>query len=348
MGSAKKKKEKRKDFVKTKLKVGKTKPKPTAHTELGFKAKSIGLPSQSITKSFTSSESFNHHLSLTKHSSASTRKDALLFLLNHLPTAEKIDSSVFTYIAPLISDQSASVRSTLLTLFKAIPREALAPHIHTISIYIRSGLTHLQEDVRADTAKFLNLILKSSDINIPMQLVTRSWISVLTCFGGLFHWDVQPLTAATTQPTSANSAASAKPAKAGAKNKIGGSVSLEGMKNATGHLEALFSFLKLGLSEHLSDEEKARRDLPLCNSDTAKHLLPVNTTAPYARLGLFSANKAMATEDIGARYILVAPILPDILKTLASGRLEGGEIGRICKQLTDFLVDVQTSIESVQ
>lgn len=181
-----------------------------------------------------------------------------------------------------------------------------------------------------------------------MQLVTRSWSNFLMCFGGLFHWDVQLLSTISPGSSGAGVIGQTSPAKAGSKNKIGGTISLEAMKNATGHLDALSTFLRLGLSDNTTAEEKARRDLPRCNSDTAKHLLPVNVTAPFARLGLFSVNKSMATEDIGARYILITPIIPDIQKTLDSGRLEGGEIGRLCKQLADFLADVQAERESLQ
>lgn len=50
MGSKRKKAEKQKDFVKAKLRVGKTAAKPDNHTDTSFIAKSISIPNQTINK----------------------------------------------------------------------------------------------------------------------------------------------------------------------------------------------------------------------------------------------------------------------------------------------------------
>ena len=63
--SAKKKKEKAKDFQKAKLKVGKARPKNTNATDTTFAAKSIVLKQQSLDESKREAGPlFNHNLSL--------------------------------------------------------------------------------------------------------------------------------------------------------------------------------------------------------------------------------------------------------------------------------------------
>ncbi|KZZ96372.1 hypothetical protein AAP_01145 [Ascosphaera apis ARSEF 7405] len=76
MGSSQKRKnEKKKDFQKQKLKVGKTKPKPSNYTDTSFKAKSIVLNQQSLS---TSAPSFNaqfaHSVSLLGSKSDTQRQ----------------------------------------------------------------------------------------------------------------------------------------------------------------------------------------------------------------------------------------------------------------------------------
>ncbi|KAJ8101211.1 Rix1 complex component [Lipomyces tetrasporus] len=346
MGSQRRKKEKKKDFVKPKLKVGKTKPKPTSHTELGFKAKAIGLPEQSITKAHTPRETFNHYLSLARHHSHTARREALTYLQSHLP--EDVDSSLFTSISPLILDPTSTVRAAVLSLVRAIPTTSLAPHVHLISLYIHAGMTHLAPDVRADSSKVLLLLLKAEESDIPMQLVTRSWAKFLHCFGSLLGWDLA------TSPTSSSSTAPSAHTDGIKWNKVGNATSIDGIANAAGHLEALSLFLRLGLSDNLTRETQAQRQVPVYHADTGKHLIPRNTTAPYARLGLFVEDKSgllstvWSTEDTSARYQLLKPMLSGILSGLDSGRRQGGEIGRTCKYLIDFLDKVKLETEKLQ
>ncbi|KAK9239315.1 Rix1 complex component [Lipomyces kononenkoae] len=340
MGSQKKKNEKKKEFLKPKLKVGKTKPKPTSYTELGFKAKAIGLPEQSITKTHTSRETFDHYVSLARHHSHTTRREALTYLQTHLP--EEVDSSLFTSISPLILDPTSTVRAAALSLVHAIPPSSFAPHVHLISLYIHSAMTHLAPDIRADSSKFLLFALKAEDADIPMQVVTRSWEKTLHCFGSLLGWDL----ATTPGPGESVPAANW--------NKVGNATSLDRITNASEHLDALSLFLRLGLSENLTPEMQAQRQVPLYHADTSKHLIPRNTTAPYARLNLFADDKGRrwttvsSTEDIGARYQILKGILPGILAGLDSGRRLGGEIGRKCKHLIDFLDKVKQETEKLQ
>ncbi|KAK9478464.1 Rix1 complex component [Lipomyces japonicus] len=331
MGSARKKKEKKKDFVKSKLKVGKTKPAATSHTALGFKAKSIGLPSQSITKDRTSKETFAHYLSLTTHSAASSRREAISFLQAHLP--DDVDSSLFITIGPLIIDQAQSVRSAALSLIREIPSHSFGPHVLNLVSYVRNAMTHISPDVRSDSTKFLSLLLKIDDPDIPFQIVTRAWLKTLTCLSSLLGWTITGV-------------------DSGFSSTLGFSSSVLSVSNAAGHLEAFAAFLKLGLSDNATDAERAEAELPLYHIDTIKHLLPKKSSSPYARLGLFSSGTAngevLSTEDIGARYQVIEPMLPGILEGLDKGRREGGEMGRSCKHIIDFLEKVKVDVEQMQ
>ncbi|KAK9451031.1 Rix1 complex component [Limtongia smithiae] len=328
-------KEKRKDFVKQKLKVGKTKPKATAHTELGFKAKAIGLPSQSITKVHLPKDVFAHYLSLTRHHSPIARREALAYLNSHLPAPTDIDASLFSALAPLILDPAPSVRSTLLTFFSSIPQASMAPHMQIIVMCIRSGLTHLQEDVRRDAAKFLSLLLKVEDRDVSQQIISRNWTSLLTCFGGIFNWDMSSLNEKTNSTTPNPNT-----------RKFTHAAPLSSLKNSTGHITALSQFLKLGLSSQCSGDSSTLHTVSFYHTDTAKHMMPTNSAAAYSRLNLFSIPKAAAAEDICTRFEKIKPIYSQIIVTLDSGRREGGEVGRPCKHLLDFLEGVKKNIET--
>ncbi|KAK9458352.1 Rix1 complex component [Dipodascopsis uninucleata] len=339
MGSKRKKREKNKDFVKTRLKVGKEKPKATSYTDLGFKAKSIGLPSQSLTKSHTTRETFNHHLSLARHHSHATRKEAIGFLQSHLP--DDIDSSILTTIAPLILDSNEDVRSATLSLLRSIPLHSLGPHVYLITLYIHSGMTHISSEIRADSSKFLLVLLGGTGAatcdqeseDIAMQIVTRSWTKTIECFGSLLGWTAdEKSNGSALRVTFAN---------------------LDSISNVKGHIDCLSKFLRLGLEE--SKQQAEWESMLLLHPDSLKHLLPRSTSVPFARLGLFSTNRrsntdnsksssTLSAEDIGARFQILKPHLSRIRAVLDMGRKEGGDLGRSCKQLSDFLETKQVGI----
>ncbi|KAK9459815.1 uncharacterized protein V1516DRAFT_692142 [Lipomyces oligophaga] len=319
MVSSRKKKERRKDFTKAKLKVGKIKPRSTSHTELGFRAKSVDIRTQSISKTFTARETFNHFLSLTAHSSSSTRKEAIQYLQSHLSSLDNIDASVFNSIAPLILDSSAQVRASLLSLFRSIPDEAIFPHVHMISIFIRSSLTHIDSSIRTDAAKFLNQFLRAKDQRIPMQLVTRSWTDLLDCYSCLFQWDV---------------ASSDK--QLPLKSRPG--LVLTSLDRMVDHLDSLCQFLTLGLSSRQETDSNI-----LFHLDTVKHLPSTSSTSPFVRLGLNSIAASAVVEDLEVRYDILKPMLGSLSRMLCSGRKEGGEVGRLCKTLQEFLASFENA-----
>ncbi|KAF8216124.1 hypothetical protein K438DRAFT_1800104 [Mycena galopus ATCC 62051] len=173
--SSKKKKDKAADFSRAKLKLGKGKQLASNAIDTSFKARSIALPSQSITvdkdveapttKRRLTFEDLITHL---KHYSAGTRKDAIAGLRElldaHPAVLESSLTAIITATVRLVGDEDASVRKSLLEflvwLFPRIPMEDLAPHASALLLFTTSAQTHIFPEIRVDAIRFLNLYLE--------------------------------------------------------------------------------------------------------------------------------------------------------------------------------------------
>ncbi|KAL7273733.1 rRNA processing protein [Rhizina undulata] len=347
MGSSnKKKKEKAKDFAKPKLKVGKTKPKAANFTDTSFKSKGIVLASQSLHASApTTSYLFAHHLSLLKHHSASTRKESLSYLTTHLPAALSspqaqlppssttasaaipTTATLIPTIVPLILDSASSVRTQLLTLLKTLPEDQVKMHAGKIMLYVNSAMTHISEDVRGDSTKFLSWIL-----SLAPEEVFRGggWGKGLWGLVGVLGWG-------------------------GRGPGEGGKVSVpqgKDRKVVFQHLAVLKEFLLAGI---VSAEEVEVGEDEVCvpHWSTGLHMLPSRSNA-FAYLNLFSnmvksnvgvsgAGETMGEpEDLDARrrYLRDGPgkgALGFLRAGLEGLRKEGGEAGRIAGKVVGVL-----------
>ncbi|KIK93651.1 hypothetical protein PAXRUDRAFT_828751 [Paxillus rubicundulus Ve08.2h10] len=183
--SSKKKKDKVADFSKAKLKLGKGKKLPTNVVDTSFKARSIALPTQSITveKDHTvpttrRRQTFNDILSLLKHYSAGTRKDAIFsareLFENH---PELLESSITPLVGAcvrLIADEDPSVRKALLSFFwwllPRVRRDAIVPHIPLLLLFTTSAQTHIFPEIRIDAVRFLDIFL-----GIVPETVVDGW-----------------------------------------------------------------------------------------------------------------------------------------------------------------------------
>ncbi|KAK0465092.1 uncharacterized protein EV420DRAFT_1759822 [Desarmillaria tabescens] len=183
--SAKRRKDKAADFTKAKLKLGKGKQVAGNAIDTSFKARSIALPSQSITKdkdNYTPTTkrrlTFDELVAHTKHYGAATRKDALAGFRELFETYPHIINesltTLFNSCVRLIGDEDAGVRKALLSfftwLFPRIPKEQLIPHAPTLLLFTSSAQTHIFPEIRIDAIKFLDLLL----IYIP-EPVTSGW-----------------------------------------------------------------------------------------------------------------------------------------------------------------------------
>ncbi|KAG7450434.1 uncharacterized protein BT62DRAFT_1072508 [Guyanagaster necrorhizus] len=163
--SAKRRKDKAADFTKAKLKLGKGKQVASNAIDTSFKARSIALPSQSITKDrdddtpttrrrLTLDELVAH----TKHYGAATRKDALAGFRELFETHSHIINesltALFNTCVRLIGDEDAG--------------EQLIPHAPTLLLFTSSAQTHIFPEIRIDAIKILDLLL----IYIPEPVIS--------------------------------------------------------------------------------------------------------------------------------------------------------------------------------
>ncbi|KAG8819817.1 hypothetical protein FRC19_009501 [Serendipita sp. 401] len=170
--STKKQKEKSSDFKKAKLKLGKGKKPANNAVDTSFKAHSIALPTQSIMVEKAGPTTKKHQslsdlLSLLKHYSANSRKDALMGLRELFSAyADAPISNISTVLlacCKLISDEDGSVRKSNMQFMDwylhNIPQKTILPHSATLMLYVTSALTHIFPEIRVDTIKLLDILL---------------------------------------------------------------------------------------------------------------------------------------------------------------------------------------------
>ncbi|BFZ57590.1 rRNA processing protein [Savitreella phatthalungensis] len=195
-------KEKRKDFAKTKLKVGKTKAAPSNATDTSFRAKAIALPKQSVTVEAATKQSarFDHLLALIGHRSADTRKDALQQLSGLLASgggSRSLDTlsvaAVLRRVSPLACDDTRSVRSACLDLLTnlSISSSAWSAHLKPFLLHVDGAMTHISPSIRADSTKFLKIALDRTRTTTPPLAVT-ALPHLLDKFAKLLGWPTTP------------------------------------------------------------------------------------------------------------------------------------------------------------
>ncbi|CCG82088.1 Pre-rRNA-processing protein ipi1 [Taphrina deformans PYCC 5710] len=188
--------EKRKDFAKTKLKVGKSRQLPANHTDTSFRSKAVVLPKQSVTQEANVKElqTLSHLLALLSHKSGDTRKDALQQLTAHLaanpPRLSTIVTPVMKALCPLIIDDTTSVRKQLLEILNSVlsklPRQTLNTHVRLLLLYVSSAMTHISPSIRADSTKYLDWTMKNS--NAVEIIIADQLPQYMNTFATLFGW----------------------------------------------------------------------------------------------------------------------------------------------------------------
>ncbi|KAL4242182.1 Pre-rRNA-processing protein IPI1 [Abortiporus biennis] len=183
--SSKKKKDKAADFSKAKLKLGKGKQTPTNVVDTSFKARSIALPSQSISHNTQDATpttrrklTFDDLTSHLKHYNANTRKDAIFglreLLEEHPALIDLHLTAIVNSCVRLIGDEDAGVRKSLLSFMSwflsRVPQEDILPHSPLLLLFTTSAQTHIFPEIRVDAVRFLDLYLE----HIP-TVVTQGW-----------------------------------------------------------------------------------------------------------------------------------------------------------------------------
>ncbi|KAL5341517.1 Rix1 complex component [Aspergillus crustosus] len=334
--SAKRKKEKQKDFVKPKLKVGKAKGKPENYTDTSFKSKSITLNQQSLTLHAPNQQTqFTHALSLTSSKSDSQRRDSLATLttlITSRPSSSPLPQPVSTILPPLlplILDANSAVRSNLLKLFKTFPEHDVRDHVAQLLPYVRAGMTHLAADVRSGAVEILSWLVGVAGEEVVS--CAGGWVKTLNCFLSVLGWHIEGASKWTsTAPTS-----KASFGKAGSKGKPQVRV-----------LTVLAEFIDAGLGEP-QPEEIGDMDLDSLNGEdsgsrsglgssfpilqTRAQMIPL-TAAPYLYLNLFGAPRDEEGEMYETREdrwrVFEGRFLGAVEKGVEGARSEGGEVGR--------------------
>ncbi|KAI0019897.1 Rix1 complex component, partial [Xylariomycetidae sp. FL0641] len=205
--SAKKKKEKKKDFQKPQLKVGKAKPKASNFTDTSFRSKSIVLQQQLSEHAPDLADRFKHNLSLTSSRTDTQRRDALSYLAGQLstnpPTNPVGNSTLLQKILPLMADSSGSVRNQLLKLLRHLPADEVRPHVERIMLYIRGTMTHISQEIKDDGLNYMEWLLDVAGEDVVSS--AGCWVKPLKDFMSVLGWSVRttPTLAAKSGWTSA-------------------------------------------------------------------------------------------------------------------------------------------------
>ncbi|KAI9836934.1 MAG: rRNA processing protein [Sclerophora amabilis] len=321
--SAKKKKEKRKDFQKPKLKVGKTKPKAANFTDTSFKSKAIVVNQQSLsTAAPTSSAQFSHHLSLLSSHSASQRRDSLAHLTTVITASSTLPLSlpaILPKLLPLIYDESASVRLQLGKLCRVLPVKDVRNYAERFVMHIRLGINWINPDVRTDTVDILSWLLSVAGDEVVC--CSGGWAKILKCFLALFGWQIED-----------------GDKKWSSKTLGLGSSSVQ-EKAAAKQLQVFGQFLQagIGLPPDL-DEAVGQSAFPYC--DTEQHMLPQRSDC-FKRLNLFGPPRdedSQMYEERGERQsLLFGKCRVPVDMGLENARKHGGELGRVAAVVSNIL-----------
>ncbi|KAH6679126.1 pre-rRNA-processing protein-like protein ipi1 [Halenospora varia] len=338
MGSSmRKKKEKKKDFQKVKLKVGKTKAKADNFTDTSFRAKSIVVNQQSLTTSAPSSSSqFAHYLSLASSSKSDTqRRDALSYLTTQL-ASQPVNapmplptSILLPKLLPLILDGSQSVRTQLLKFLRLLPAEDVADRAEQALLYTRAGMTHLAAEIRVDALAVLEWLLEVAKEDVVT--CPGGWVKTLKSFMSMMGWAAS---SGSTKWTSASKASFGKAGKAFPRQVL-----------------VLAQFLKIGLVELDAQPpiSTASGLFPLC--DVEKHMIPTRSNA-FAHLNLFGSSRDEEGEmyiDREDRQRVFQKRFQEAVEVgIANAKKEAGEAGRAASLLSKVLLEGMADYSGVE
>ncbi|TAQ88685.1 hypothetical protein B7494_g2963 [Chlorociboria aeruginascens] len=324
--SARKKKEKKKDFQKPKLRVGKTKAKPDNFTDTSFRAKSIVVNQQSLTTAAPSSGTqFTHYLSLASSSKSDTqRRDALSYLTTQL-SSQPVNATIplptailLPKLLPLILDGSSSVRAQLLKFLRLLPPSDIGNHAESALLYTRAGMTHLAAEIRVDALDVLEWLLEVAQEDVVA--CPGGWVKTLKGFMSMMGWATS---SGSTKWTTASKASFGKTGKAFPRQLL-----------------VLSQFLKAGLvkSENEGVGFVIGGRFPLW--DVEKHMVPTRSNA-YAHLNLFGSSRdeegEMYIDREDRQRVFHQRFQAIIEQGVESAKKEGGEAGRAAAVLSKVL-----------
>ncbi|KAK5174878.1 rRNA processing protein [Saxophila tyrrhenica] len=324
--SVKKKKEKKKDFQKPKLKVGKTRPKNTNATDISFAAKSVVFKQQSLSEAGRDSDAlFQHNISLLGSRNETQRRDALAYLTTvcSAQQGKKLPQPPGVIVAKaqsLILDGNSQVRQQLLKLLRVLPVDEIGS-FDSLLLYARAGMAHLSKDICASSLDVLDWLLASA----PSAVVSSAggWVKTLRGFQNLLSWhDNSNTTVSTTVNGTWSNSKSA--------SNLGSS------KLFVHQLTTLSHLLVAGLKKPSLDHEynvaaqEAASLFPLSHMDA--HVLPSKSN-PFGYLNLFGSSRDAESEvyedpEERAEVFVELGMAETFRHGVVEAKKEGGEAGR--------------------
>lgn len=183
MAKSRKKKNAQKDFQKVKFKVGKKLKKADNVTNASFQTRTIQV-TQKIKTATTSEPSSRRKLNVNEllnqfqHYSTSTRHDAVMGLRELFSSHTEIIvpnlATVIERSTHLFVDKDPVVRQSVIKLLKvvftAVSEKHVSPFLHMISAHLCCAMTHIYEDIQADSLQILDLLLN----HFPGLVVSNS------------------------------------------------------------------------------------------------------------------------------------------------------------------------------
>lgn len=244
-------------------------------------------------------------------------------------------STIVTALTPLMLDTSQLVRTHLLALLKILPCEQVAMYIPKILLFVNSATTHITEDIRADSTKFLEWAI---GVDREGAFGGGGWGNSLRGIAGCLGWTGGGVKAVVPK---------------GKETKI-----------VLQHLGTLKAVLEAGLASCGNEEQdgKGVRGLGLLHGSSEAYMIP-NKSNVYAYLNLFSTpsanisgggsggigtagsgSMAMVGEpedmDSRRRYLKDGPgkgALAVLKIGLSSLKKDGGEVGRVAGKVLAYL-----------
>lgn len=323
----KKKTLKQQDFVKKKLKVGKSQQKPSNLTDTSFVAKTIKLPKTQLY--VTNTLNLEKKLSLCKHHNISVRKDTLISLQQEITKFfnTQFISKIIKSIIPMICDHERQVREELMKLFEIIAINdvnLLKLYLKPILLFINNAMTHILLGIQIDSGKFLKIMLKYC----KDEVVKQSWLKLLKGLFTILGWKFSSDNNPSIETLS---------------NNINNAIDIDkNLKRKNINLEALIDLIKAGCFN--THEEIC---LPT-DSILYKYIIP-KYPHPYQHLNLFSRelkttdySEHLSFEDLNVRReILMTQFVPNLIPQLPLMVKQGGEFGKNANNLMTLLTDLE-------
>ncbi|XP_041477876.1 testis-expressed protein 10-like isoform X2 [Lytechinus variegatus] len=173
--SARKNKEKKKDFQKVKLKVGKKLAKADNVTDTTFKSRSIQIREQLKASANDGDQpvtprkqNIQELLCQVNHYNSSVRSNAIQGIKTLLTTNPSLIPEHLPALIPTLStimtDKEGAVRQAGTTLLRVVmdtlASQQMSPFFPTICMHLCCAMTHIQEDVQLDSLSVMETVLQ--------------------------------------------------------------------------------------------------------------------------------------------------------------------------------------------